>query len=202
MLIHSKGALCGGGDGRPSSPAGPGRSQLSCQRSGRPTSPPLKAEPRVAAEPRGRGAGGAAATPGLWRGQSIDQAGRDREGRGPPPATTDRIDRTRLGGLRHGVWAPTHEAPDIQVFFENRGRKSTVVLKLKKRDKPEARRPGGGRGPRQERGSSGTRTPVLHSVSHPRTGGGGRSESPRAWWVTRRLTRTLGWVQGLWRPRS
>lgn len=145
----------------------------------RPTSPPLKAEPRgsrgVAAEPRGRGAGGAAATPGLWRGQSIDQAGRDREGRGPPPATTDRIDRTRLGGLRHGVWAPTHEAPDIQVFFENRGRKSTVVLKLKKRDKPEARRPGGGRGPRQERGSSGTRTPVLHSVSHPRTGGGGQS---------------------------
>lgn len=136
-----------------------------------PTSPPLKAEPRGgrgAAGPRCRWGG---CHPGLWRGQSIDQAGRDREGRGPPPATTDRIDR-RLGGLRHGVWAPTHEAPDIQVFFENRGRKSTVVLKLKKRDKPEARRPGGGRGPRQERGSSGTRTPVLHSVSHPRTGGG------------------------------
>lgn len=168
-----------------------------------PTSPPLKAEPRG-----GRGAAGARCGWGGCHPGSLERpvhrpGGRGRGGgRGPPPATTDRIDRTRLGGLRHGVWAPTHEAPDIQVFFENRGRKSTVVLKLKKRDKPEARRPGGGRGPRQEHGSSGTRTPVLHSVSHPRTGGGGRSESPRAWWVTRRLTRTLGWVQGPWRPRS
>lgn len=135
----------GTGDG---SHAGPGRSQLGCQGSG--WGPFLLQERQsrgMAVEPRGRGAGAAAATQGLWRGQSTDRASRNTEGRRPSPATTDYIDRTRLGGLRHGVWAPTQEDPDIQVFFENRGRKSTVVLKKLNRtnQKPDGR--AGGRGP-------------------------------------------------------